>query len=189
MIKQKIFIWIFLVLFIAMELKSQTLGNTEPKKILWGLIKIPNDDGFQKEPIYDRILRSREFATPINYMPIEIRYGIGVNGKLSGSTSSPSATDLDNWIWFDSEVEPLEQNIENVFGTSLDIDIGMINIPNLIMKTSWMNVLTGLNYRSSSIISPKEVPLDWKTGTVIETNKIKFKPEVREYLITNSLIL
>ena len=54
------------------------------------------------------------------------------------------------------------------------------------MKTSWMNVLTGLNYRSSSIISPKEIPTDWKTGTVIETNKIKFKPEVREYLITNS---
>ena len=68
--------------------------------------------------------------------------------------------------WFDSEVEPLDQNIENIFGTSLDIDIGMINIPNLIMKTSWMNVLTGLNYRSSSIISPKEVPPDWKTGTV-----------------------
>ena len=48
MIKQKIFIWIFLVLFNAMELKSQTLGNTEPKKILWGLIKIPNDDNSQK---------------------------------------------------------------------------------------------------------------------------------------------
>ena len=187
MIKQKIFIWIFLVLFNAMELESQTLDNKEPKKIFWGLIKIPNDDDSQKEPIYDRIFRSREFATPINYMPIEIRYGIGVNGKLSGSTSSPSATDLDNWIWFDNEVEPLDQNIENIFGTSLDIDIGMINIPNLIMKTSWMNVLTGLNYRSSSIISPKEVPPNWKTGTVLETNKIKFKPEVREYLITNSL--
>ena len=186
MIKQKIIIWIFLVLFNAMALKSQTLGDKESKKILWGLITIPNDDGFQKEPIYDRILRSREFATPINYMPIEIRYGIGVNGKLSGSTSSPSATDLDNWIWFDSEVEPLEQNIENVFGTSLDIDIGMINIPNLIMKTSWMNVLTGINYRSSSIISPKEIPADWKAGTVLETNKIRFKPEVSEYLITNS---
>ena len=53
------------------------------------------------------------------------------------------------------------------------------------MKTSWMNVLTGLNYRYSSIISPKEIPPDWKSNTVIETNKIKFKPEVREYLISN----
>ena len=186
MIKQKTFIWIFLVLFNATEIESQILGDEEPKKILWGLIKIPKDDKFQKEPIYDRIFRSREFATPINYMPIEIRYGIGVNGKLSGSTASPSAKDLDNWIWFDSEVEPLNQSIENIVGTSLDVDIGMINIPNLIMKTSWMNVLTGFNYRSSSIIAPKEIPADWKTGTTIETNKIRFKPEVSEYLITNS---
>ena len=51
MIKQKIFIWIFLVLFNAMELESQSLGTTEPKKIFWGLIKIPNDDNSQKEPI------------------------------------------------------------------------------------------------------------------------------------------
>ena len=72
MIKQKIFIWIFLVLFNAMELKSQTLGNIEPKKILWGLIKIPNDDNSQKEPIYDRIFRSREFAIPINLSLIHI---------------------------------------------------------------------------------------------------------------------
>ena len=99
----------------------------------------------------------------------------------------PAPDNIEYDPWFDNKVEPLDQNIENIFGTSLDIDIGMINIPNLIMKTSWMNVLTGLNYRSSSIISPKEVPPDWKTGTVIETNKIKFKPEVREYLITNSI--
>ncbi len=187
MIKQKTFIWVFLVLFIGMELKSQTLKNKKPKKILWGLIKIPNEDNSEKVPIYDRIFRRREFAAPINYMPVEIRYGIGFNGKLSGSTASPSAKDLDNWIWFDSEVEPLNQSIDNIIGTSLDIDIGMINIPNLIMKTSWMNIFSGLNYRSSSIISPKNIPADWKTGTAIEANKIKFKPEVSEYLITNSL--
>ena len=187
MIKQKIFIWVFLLFCIVIRLESQILRNKDPKKILWGLITIPNDDNSENVSIYDRIFRRREFATPINYMPIEIRYGIGVNGKLSGSTSSPSATDLDNWIWFDSEVEPLNQSIENIVGTSIDIDIGMINIPNLIMKTSWMNVLTGINYRSSTIISPKEIHADWKTGTPIETNKIKFKPEVREYLITNSL--
>ena len=52
MIKQKIFIWIFLILFNAMELKSQILGNSEPKKILWGLIKIPNDDNSQNCLLY-----------------------------------------------------------------------------------------------------------------------------------------
>ena len=66
-------------------------------------------------------------------------------------------------------------------------DFGMINIPNIIMNTSWMNLLTGINYRSSSIISPKSIPDDWKVGTSLESNNIQFKPEVSEYLITNSL--
>ena len=59
----------------------------------------------------------------------------------------------------------LDQGIENIAGSSLDIDFGMINIPNLIMKTSWMNIMTGFNYRSSSIFSPKSIPNDWKEGT------------------------
>ena len=187
MIKQKIFNWILLVLVITTSLSSQVRMKQEPKSYLWGLIKIPNDSKNEKVPIYDRIFRFREFAAPVNYMPIEIRYGLGVNGKLSGSSSSPSASDLDNWIWFENDVTPLDQGIENIFGTSLEIDFGMINIPNIIMKTSWMNLLTGINYRSSSIISPKSIPDDWKVGTSLESNNIQFKPEVSEYLITNSL--
>ena len=165
MIKQKIFNWILLVLLITTSLSSQIRMKKEPKSYLWGLIKISNDSRDEKVPIYDRIFRYREFAAPVNYMPIEIRYGLGVNGKLSGSSSSPSASDLDNWIWFENDVTPLDQGIENILGTSLDIDFGMINIPNIIMKTSWMNLLTGINYRSSSIISPKSIPDDWKVGT------------------------
>ena len=187
MIKQKIFNWILLVLVITTSLSSQVRMKQGPKSYLWGLIKIPNDSKNEKVPIYDRIFRFREFAAPVNYMPIEIRYGLGVNGKLSGSSSSPSASDLDNWIWFENDVTPLDQGIENILGTSLDIDFGMINIPNIIMKTSWMNLLTGINYRSSSIISPKSIPDDWKVGTSLESNNIQFKPEVSEYLITNSL--
>ena len=187
MIKQKIFNWILLVCILINSLVSQVLTKQEPKIYLWGLIKIPNNSKSEKVPIYDRLFRYREFAAPINYMPIEIRYGLGVNGKISGSSSSPSASDLDNWIWFDNDVTPLDQGVENILGTSLDIDFGMINIPNIIMKTSWMNLLTGINYRSSSIISPKSIPDDWKVGTSLEPNNIQFKPEVREYLITNSL--
>ena len=161
MIKQKIFNWILLILIMGNGLNSQSIIKKESKSYLWGLIKIPNDNQNEKVPIYDRFFRYREFAALVNYMPIEIRYGLGVNGKISGSSSSPSASDLDNWIWFDNEVTPLDQGIENILGTSLDIDFGMINIPNMIMNASWMNLLTGINYRSSSIISPKSIPNDW----------------------------
>ena len=187
MIKQKIFNCILLIIIISSFLNSQTKIQNEPKSYFWGFLKIPNNNNSEKVSLYDRLLRYREFAAPITYMPIEIRYGLGVTGKLAGSASAPSAGDLDNWIWFDSDVSPLNQSIENIVGTSLDIDFGMINIPNLIMKTSWMNLMTGFNYRSSSIFSPKSIPDDWKEGTSLSGASIQFKPDIKEYLITNSL--
>ena len=187
MIKQKIFNWIIVTLFLAGGLNSQSLLEENPKKLFWGLISLDNENEYEKGYWFDKWFRSREFSAPITYMPIEIRYGLGFNGKLSGSSSSLSTGDLDNWIWYDQEVSALNQKARNILGTALDIDFAMVNIPYLIMNTSWMNFLTGINYRSSSIIIPKVIPNDWKEGTVLSENNIQFKPEIKEYLITNTL--
>tara|TARA_B100001245_G_scaffold66293_1_gene46153 strand:+ start:2339 stop:4186 length:1848 start_codon:yes stop_codon:yes gene_type:complete len=185
--KQKIFIWFVLALVMITNLSSQSLFKQQPKTLFWGLIKIDKEDEYEEGYWFDKWFRSREFSAPVTYMPVEIRYGLGLNGKISGSTSSPSVDDMDNWIWYDSEVSPLSQEAKNIVGTSIDIDFGMVNIPNIIMNTSWMNFLTGINYRSSSILVPKNIPDDWKEGTSISENKIQFKPELREYLITNTI--
>ena len=187
MMKQKIFIWFVSALVMITSLSSQSLLKQEPKTLFWGLIKIDKEDEYEQGYWFDKWFRSREFSAPVTYMPVEIRYGLGLNGKISGSTSSPSVDDMDNWIWYDSEVSPLSQEAKNIVGTSIDIDFGMVNIPNIIMNTSWMNFLTGINYRSSSILVPKNIPDDWKEGTSISGNKIQFKPELKEYLITNTL--
>ena len=187
MMKQKIFIWFVLALVMITNLSSQSLFKQQPKTLFWGLIKIDKEDEYEEGYWFDKWFRSREFSAPVTYMPVEIRYGLGLNGKFSGSTSSPSVDDMDNWIWYDSEVSPLSQEAKNIVGTSIDIDFGMVNIPNIIMNTSWMNFLTGINYRSSSILVPKNIPGDWKEGTSISENKIQFKPELREYLITNTI--
>ena len=187
MMKQKIFIWFVSALVMITNLSSQSLFKQQPKTLFWGLIKIDKEDEYEDGYWFDKWFRSREFSAPVTYMPVEIRYGLGLNGKFSGSTSSPSVDDMDNWIWYNSEVSPLSQEAENIVGTSIDIDFGMVNIPNIIMNTSWMNFLTGINYRSSSILVPKNIPDDWKEGTSISENKIQFKPELREYLITNTI--
>jgi len=187
MMKQKIFIWFVSALVMITNLSSQSLFKQQPKTLFWGLIKIDKEDEYEEGYWFDKWFRSREFSAPVTYMPVEIRYGLGLNGKFSGSTSSPSVDDMDNWIWYDSEVSPLSQEAKNIVGTSIDIDFGMVNIPNIIMNTSWMNFLTGINYRSSSILVPKNIPDDWKEGTSISENKIQFKPELREYLITNTI--
>ena len=187
MMKQKIFIWFVSALVMITNLSSQSLFKQQPKTLFWGLIKIDKEDEYEEGYWFDKWFRSREFSAPVTYMPVEIRYGLGLNGKFSGSTSSPSVDDMDNWIWYNSEVSPLSQEAKNIVGTSIDIDFGMVNIPNIIMNTSWMNFLTGINYRSSSILVPKNIPDDWKEGTSISENKIQFKPELREYLITNTI--
>ena len=187
MVKQKIFNWFILVCVMTTGLSSQLLSKEKPRNLFWGLIKIDNEDKDEDIHWFDKWFRTREFAAPITYMPVEIRYGLGFNGKLSGSSLSPSAGDMDNWIWYDKDVSPLDQGTENIVGSSLDIDLGLINIPNKIMNTSWMNFLTGFNYRSCSIFVPKKIPGDWKEGTSISENNIYFKPELTEYLITNTL--
>ena len=176
-----------IILFIIGNLYSQSLLEKKPKKLFWGLISIDKENEYEEGYWFDKWFRSREFSAPITYMPIEIRYGLGFNGKFSGSSSSPSAGDLDNWIWYDQEVSALDQEAKNILGAALDIDFVMLNIPYLIMNTSWMNFLTGINYRSSSIFLPKNIPNDWKEGTIISENNIQFKPEIKEYLITNTL--
>ena len=210
MTKQNIFIWSILISIMTTELNSRPAGEMILRKII-GLIipsrekniredelpvkepphtyKIPkiDKDKSEKTNWYDKWFRSREFSAPVTYMPVEMRYGLGFNGKFSGSSSSPSTGDMDNWIWLDSDVSPLDQESKNIVGSSLDMDLGLINIPNKIMNTSWMNLLTGFNYRSSSIFLPKDIPDDWKDGTVLSANNIQFKPELREYTITNTL--
>ena len=186
MMKQKIFNWAVIILFLTGGLNSQSLLDKKPKKLFWGLISIDQQSEYEEGYWLDKWFRSREFSAPVTYMPVEIRYGLGFNGKFSGSSSSPAA-DLDNWIWYDQEVSALDQDVGNILGTALDIDFAMMNIPYLIMNTSWMNFLTGINYRSSSIFLPKNIPNDWKEGTIISENNIQFKPEIKEYLITNTL--
>ena len=90
MIKQKIFNWIVIIIFITGSLISQSLLKEKPKKLLWGLISIDINSEYEKGYWFDKWFRSREFSAPITYMPIEIRYGLGFNGKLSGSSPSLS---------------------------------------------------------------------------------------------------
>ena len=188
MMRLRKFIWFFYIVFFLHYLDAQSLLKEKPKSLFWGLIKIDTKSKYEDGYLYDKLFRSREFTSPITYMPIEIRYGFGINGKITGSTSSPDAGDLDNWIWYESDdVTQLDQEAKNIGGVALDIDFGMINIPNLVMNTSWMNFLTGVNYRSSSVFIPKSIPDDWKEGTNLIDREIKFKPELKEFLITNSL--
>ena len=189
MVKQKIFNSIIIILFTIVNLYSQSLGQTNSKKLSWVLIGKEQESEYKKGYWFDKWFRSREFSAPITYMPVEIRYGLGFNGKFSGGSLSPLDGNLDNWIWSDQEISALDQDIENILGTALEIDFAMVNIPYLIMNTSWMNFLTGISYRSSSIFLPKNIPGDWKEGTILSEQNMQFKPDIKEYMMTKNLCI
>ena len=101
MVKQKIFIWFVSTLLMVSNLSSQSLSKQKPRTLLWGLITIDKESEYEDGYWFDKWFRSREFAAPITYMPVEIPYGLVFNGKFSGISSLPSAGDFDNWIWYD----------------------------------------------------------------------------------------
>ena len=92
---------------------------------------------------------SREFSAPVTRIPIEIRYGIGFDGKTSGSFSE---IDTNSFVQDQSKIKyadnvetRINQKFENIFGSSLEIDFGLFNIPYYLTQTSWLNVLTGFH--------------------------------------------
>ena len=86
----KIYVSFFIIIA---PLFGQISKKTESKTFLFGLIKFDRESTYESGYWFDKWFRSREFAAPVNFIPIELRYGIGFNGDFAGSFSNPSAKD------------------------------------------------------------------------------------------------
>ena len=170
---------------------SAQAEKKEPKTFLFGLIKFDTESEYEDGYWINKWFFAREFASPVNLIPIEIRYGVGVNGKSTGSSSSLSSDsfkDDPKKIRYESDVTPLSQGVKNIWGSSIEIDVGLINIPHYIVGTSWMNVMNGISYRSSTLNSPALVPNeDWGLANSSWSDSAYFSPKLSEYLATTHL--
>ena len=179
----------FIPVIFAGILFGQVPGEKEPRTFLFGLIKFDKESPYESGYWFDKWFRSREFAAPVTLIPIELRYGVGFNGAFSGGISNPSAKDEKGNIKYeDDTIEQLDQGFTNIWGSAIDLDLGLVNLPHYIIRTSWMNMMTGLNYRRSSIFSPAFLPYSvWGNTTPSWGEKKKFSPLINEFLITNTL--
>ena len=92
-----------LLLFLS-GLCGQIEEEKKPKTFLFGLIKFDTESAYEEGAWFDKWFHAREFAAPVNMIPVEIRYGIGFNGKTSGSASNlndKSASDEPKMIKYD----------------------------------------------------------------------------------------
>ena len=181
--------YVFILLLV--NLLSAQIEKKEPKTFLFGLIKFDTESEYEDGYWINKWFFAREFASPVNLIPIEIRYGVGVNGKSTGSSSSLSSDsfkDDPKKIRYESDVTPLSQGVKNIWGSSIEIDVGLINIPHYIVGTSWMNVMNGISYRSSTLSSPALVPNeDWGLVNSSWGDSAYFSPKLSEYLATTHL--
>ena len=178
-----------LILIILSGLNGQIEDKKKTKTFLFGLIKFDTESAYEKGAWSDKWLHAREFATPVKIIPVELRYGFGFSGKTIGSPtdlSEDSATDDPDKIKYEEDVELIDQGFRNLWGSSLELDLGLINIPYFIMKTSWMNVLTGITYRTNQRVFAAEVPYAEWGQTNANWSELKyFSPKTTELLLTN----
>jgi len=177
-----------LFLLLLSGLWGQIEDEKKPKTFLFGLIKFDTESAYEKGAWLDKWLHGREFAAPVNLIPVEIHYGIGFNGKTSGSAANldkDSAADDPDKIKYDEDVDPISQKFNNLWGSSMEVDVGLINIPYYLLGTSWMNVMTGLTYRTSKTLYGAEVPYEeWAKIKINWGDTVYFSPKMEEYMLT-----
>ena len=188
MLTRKIKSYLFLILC-SNYLLGQFEDEKEPRTYLFGLIKFDTESAYEKGAWSDKWIHAREFAEPVKIIPIELRYGIGFSGKTQGSATSfnqQSVADESGLIKYDEVDEGVNQEFKNLWGSSLELDIGLVNIPHFLMKTSWINVMTGFTYRSNQRFLGSEVPYEsWADANASWSEKKYFSPSTKEYLLTN----
>ena len=185
---------IFFYFFILYGLSAQ-VKEKEPRSFLFGLIKFDSDSKYEDGYWINKWFFSREFSAPINVLPFEVRYGVGATGKRTGSWVLSSLTrnsiqDEPKNIEFESDVEtllvPIPISNNNIWGTSLEIDIGLFNLPHYVIGSSWLNVLTGVSYRTSSLLYPAKLPSDqWSQVNSSWGGEYFFSPKLTEYFLTS----
>ena len=118
---------IFFYFFILYGLSAQ-VKEKESRSSFFGLIKFDSDSKYEDGYWINKWFFAREFASPVNLIPIEIRYGFGVNGKSTGSSSSLSSDsfkDDPKKIRYESDVTPLSQGVKNIL--KIGINVGLIS--------------------------------------------------------------
>ncbi len=179
---------IFILIAFSSFCNAKNDGKVNMKTYFLSLFKIDKSSPYEDGYWINKWFYSREFAKPINFTPIEIRYGVGATGKSKGSVYSfnpDSFKDDPGKIRYESDVTSISQETKNIWGSSIEIDIGLINIPYYLVGTSWLNVMTGLTYRSSTLFSPAKVPhSDWSNTKASWGDTAFFSPKLTEYLAT-----
>ena len=183
--------YIFILIFVFFSLSAQS-SEKEQRSFIFGLLKINKGSAYEDGYWINKWFFSREFASPVNFLPFEVRYGIGATGKRTGAwvlsalTRNSIEDEPKNIIYDEPSVDPIPIFNNNIWSTALEIDIGLFNIPHYLIGSSWLNILTGFSFRTSTLLYPALVPSkQWSQVNSNWGEEYFFSPKVNEYLLTS----
>ena len=168
---------IFIAAFLSFAYADTKSANQDTSRSLLFKVFAIEDEGIKKFGsgyIFDRIFRRREFHHPVNFIPVELRYGFSANISQK------------NWISYESDVK--KYNGVRL-GHQLDLDILKTNLAYYFFRNSWLDMHTGLNLRYSSLLLPSKIPEEWNASQSSWLLDVKFKGSMTELAWSQSLIL
>lgn len=154
------------VIVVGMVFGQETPDSSDTR--LEALKSFQFDRLLEKGYRLNSLLRGREFARPISLIPLELKYGTQYYAipMLAGETGT---SDFDKGSFYQR------------LGHQLDLDITKVNLSSLLFGSSWIDIMTGLNFWYSSIFAPPDLPASW--------GAYQFSPRIIAPGITNDIIL
>ena len=168
---------------------QETIVQDTTKSLLFRLF--PIEEGMsgdnEKGYVWDRIFRRREFHNPVNFIPMELRYGFGYNagGGFLGLGDLKSS-----WMSYESDVPDFGGGgFSSRLSQQFDLDILKTNLAYYWFGNSWLDMHTGINLRYSDLLSPADIPDDWIISKSSWIANTQFSGKMFEVAWSQSLML
>ena len=168
---------------------QETIVQDTTKSLLFKLF--PIEEGMsgknEKGYVWDRIFRRREFHNPVNFIPMELRYGFGYNagGGFLGLGDLKSS-----WMSYESDVPDFGGGgFSSRLSQQFDLDILKTNLAYYWFGNSWLDMHTGINLRYSDLLSPADIPDDWIISKSSWIANTQFSGKMFEVAWSQSLML
>ncbi len=168
---------------------QETIVQDTTKSLLFKLF--PIEEGMsgknEKGYVWDRIFRRREFHNPVNFIPMELRYGFGYNagGGFLGLGDLKSS-----WMSYESDVPDFGGGgFSSRLSQQFDLDILKTNLAYYWFGNSWLDMHTGINLRYSDLLSPADIPDGWIISKSSWIANTQFSGKMFEVAWSQSLML
>jgi len=136
----------------------------------------------------DRLFHRREFHEPIKFIPLELRYGIGYYGGGGNWVLDTKS----NWIRYDQAVTRFDGGeVNGRILHAIDLDFFKTNFTHFILKSSWADIVSGINFRYASLLYSNSLPIsEWgQTNTSWGVGSKQFSPRILSLGLSHSLHL